>query len=310
MANKKYLDYDGLLYFWNNLKAYFVKKENGKGLSENDLTDSLKSNYDAAYEYSQEEHAPVNAERNTLVGVQKNGTDISIDSISRKANITVPTSLSQLTNDAGFITSADVPEGSTASGLYPLMDGIVSKGVDNGFSRGDHVHPSDTSKVDKIDGKGLSTNDFTNAYKNKLEAIEDDAQENVIETIKINGTSVSPTEKTINITVPINVSDLTNDLDFQTSTQVAASIAAAAHLKREIVEELPDIEDADENTIYMIPATSASGTNLYIEYMVIDEAWEQIGSSDPDLSQYVKESELLKITNSEIDTIVNSNSST
>ena len=30
-------------------------------------------------------------------------------------------------------------------------------------------------KVDKVSGKGLSTNDFTNAYKNKLDGIEEGA---------------------------------------------------------------------------------------------------------------------------------------
>ena len=40
---KKYLDYDGLLYFWQKLKAYFVKQESGKGLSTNDYTTTEKN---------------------------------------------------------------------------------------------------------------------------------------------------------------------------------------------------------------------------------------------------------------------------
>lgn len=34
-------------------------------------------------------------------------------------------------------------------------------------------------KVDKVEGKGLSTNDFTDAYRNKLEKLKADAQKNV-----------------------------------------------------------------------------------------------------------------------------------
>lgn len=68
----------------------------------------------------------------------------------QKIKSVVPTKVSDLTNDTGFITSADVPEGSTASGITPLMDGTASKGSDNGFARGDHVHPSDTSKQNLI----------------------------------------------------------------------------------------------------------------------------------------------------------------
>ena len=50
-------------------------------------------------------------------------------------------------NDQGFITSSDIPEGAAASTVTPIMDGTASKGTDNGFARGDHVHPTDTSRV-------------------------------------------------------------------------------------------------------------------------------------------------------------------
>lgn len=108
----KFLDDNGLLYLWSKIKTLVsgkVDKVDGKGLSTNDLTATLKSNYDAAYSHSQSTHAPTNAERNTIVGIQKNGADVTVDS-NRKANITVPTKVSELTNDSGFITDADVTE--------------------------------------------------------------------------------------------------------------------------------------------------------------------------------------------------------
>ena len=43
----------------------FVKKEADKGLSTNDLTDALKSNYDTAYTHSQSAHAPSTAQKNS-----------------------------------------------------------------------------------------------------------------------------------------------------------------------------------------------------------------------------------------------------
>ena len=57
-------------------------------------------------------------------------------------------------------------------------------------------------KVDKVEGKGLSTNDYTNDEKTKLEGIAAGAQVNVIETIKVNGTALVPTDKAVNISVP------------------------------------------------------------------------------------------------------------
>ena len=80
-----------------------VDKVTGKGLSTNDLTTTLKSNYDTAYTHSQTAHAPSNAERNVIVGIQKNGTDIGVNTSTRKVNITVPTKTSELTNDSSFI---------------------------------------------------------------------------------------------------------------------------------------------------------------------------------------------------------------
>lgn len=87
-----------------------VSTVSGKGLSTNDLTATLKANYDAAYTHSQSAHAPSNAERNVIIGIQKNGTDVSVNTSTRKVNITVPTKTSELTNDSSFITGPFLTE--------------------------------------------------------------------------------------------------------------------------------------------------------------------------------------------------------
>jgi|GEM_PF-7049507 hypothetical protein len=58
------------------------------------------------------------------------------------------------------------------------------------------------SKVDKIPGKGLSTNDYTTVEKNKLAGIESNAQVNIIEEIKVNNITQTPVGKSVNITTP------------------------------------------------------------------------------------------------------------
>lgn len=56
------------------------------------------------------------------------------------------------------------------------------------------------NKVDKEDGKGLSTNDFTNELKQKLDGIADGSNVNVIEIIKINDSPLQVAEdKSVNI---------------------------------------------------------------------------------------------------------------
>lgn len=67
----------------------------------------------------------------------------------------VPTKTSDLTNDSGFITSGDIPEGAAASTTTPIMDGTASVGTELAFARGDHVHPTDTSRQAKITASGL-----------------------------------------------------------------------------------------------------------------------------------------------------------
>lgn len=71
-----------------------------------------------------------------------------------------------------------------------------------------------------------------------------------------------------------------------TDSAIAAAIAAAPHLKRTIVEQLPDEGEADENTIYMVGTGAGSEDSAYEEYMLINGAFERIGTSDVDLTNY------------------------
>ena len=57
-------------------------------------------------------------------------------------------------------------------------------------------------KVDKETGKALSTNDYTNAEKTKLAGVDDGAQVNTIEGVKVDGTEVTPdAQKKVNLDV-------------------------------------------------------------------------------------------------------------
>ncbi len=59
----------------------------------------------------------------------------------------VPTKLSELQNDAGYITRKDVPEGAAASATTPKVDGTATPGTETAFARGDHVHPTDATRL-------------------------------------------------------------------------------------------------------------------------------------------------------------------
>lgn len=66
---------------------------------------------------------------------------------------------------------------------------------------GNEVEKLWESKVDKIDGKGLSTEDYTTEEKVKLATVSLNAQENVIEEIKVNGSPLQVVGKSVNINI-------------------------------------------------------------------------------------------------------------
>ena len=80
-----------------------VDKVDGMSLTHNDLTDELKANYDAAYNYSQAKHS-YNDLTNlpTIPSIEGLATEKYVD--DAKASIVVPTKTSELTNDSNFLT--------------------------------------------------------------------------------------------------------------------------------------------------------------------------------------------------------------
>lgn len=247
MADEKvYLGKDQLALVWQLIKNAFVAKVDGKVLSTNDFTNDLltkltgiQTGATAVANSAKNGVITINGKDETvyalpaatasLLGGVIIGAGLSIDDTGKLINAI--TKLSQLENDAGFITTADIPEGAAASTTTPKMDGTATTGTELAFARGDHVHPSDTTKVDKETGKGLSTNDLTNVLKGNYDAAythsvaphaPSNAEKNVIVGIQKNGTdvSVNTTTRKANIVVPTKVSDLTNDTGFITASEV------------------------------------------------------------------------------------------
>lgn len=81
-----------------------------------------------AYDHSQTAHAPSNAERNVIVGVQVNGADLTPDG-SRKVNVVVPTAVSDLENDSDFITSSDTAAAAVKLAQARAIDGVNFDGT-------------------------------------------------------------------------------------------------------------------------------------------------------------------------------------
>lgn len=69
-------------------------------------------------------------------------------------------------------------------------------------------------------------------------------------------------------------------------TKIATAIGSAGHLKRLVVEQLPEVSAANVDTIYMVKDTSVTTGDAYKEYMLIDGAFAQIGDTSVNLEPY------------------------
>lgn len=115
MANKKFLDNNGLLYFWQKIVNAFVKKDGNKVLSDNNYTTAEKNKLAGLNNYT----LPT-ASASTLGGVKVGaGLEINEGVLSATGGGTAdavdwanvqnkPTKVSQFTNDSGFQTASDV----------------------------------------------------------------------------------------------------------------------------------------------------------------------------------------------------------
>ena len=85
------------------------------------------------------------------------------------------------------------------------------------------------TSVQQEAGKGLSSNDYTTTEKNKLSGIASGAQVNVIETVKVNGSALTITDKAVNIPVPTNYLTASDITDMATKTWVGQQNYLTSH---------------------------------------------------------------------------------
>lgn len=89
-----------------------------------------------------------------------------------------------------------------------------------------------------------------------------------------------------------------NAADYYASkTYVAEQVADANHLTREIVTEIPTVDTAKDNVIYMYKVESATGNDVYQEYQLINGEVVMVGDTSVDLSGYVKNETVENIVN-------------
>ena len=299
-----YLDKTGLALVWEKIKNALsgkVDKVDGKGLSTNDYTSDEKTKL---------ANIAAGAQVNVLEGIQKNGTTVTI--ANKIANISVPTATSDLTNDSGFITTADIPEGAAGSTTTPAMDGTAAVGVELAFARGDHVHPTDTSRaaasdvstlsgrVDDLEtavGSGGSVDSKIASAIQGLDSSVTATSNQAISAVTITDGKITASSK---VTIPTNNNQLTNGAGYQTASDVSTAInnALSAAMTYKGTKATVDALPTTGNKTGDVWHVTADGG----EYAWSGTAWEELGSV-MDLSDYVEDTDMVAITSTEINTI-------
>lgn len=215
-----------------------VDKVEGKGLSTNDYTTDEKTKLAgvaAGAEVNQNAFSNVTIGATTIAASSKTdtvtlvgGTNITLtpDAATKTITIAGPATL-DISGKADKDTDA-------TTGNFAVFDAngnpVDSNWKPDDFAQSYHGHAiaditgldnALNDKVDRETGKGLSTNDYTDAEQTKLSGIAAGAQVNVIETVKVNGTALTVTGKAVDVSVP-TLTDSTST----TSSTVAASATA------------------------------------------------------------------------------------
>ena len=163
-------------------------------------------------------------------------------------------------------------------------------------------------KVDKVNGKGLSEADFTNAEKIKLGNLPTAAEltdlldfkqdklnfDNAPEEGSTNPVTSAGIHEAIKDFITKAVNDLINyykKTEVYTKLEVDGLIAGISHIEIIAVEELPEASAATMGKIFLVPAEIGDSMDEYItlrstEGGVLSYYWQKIGSSDIDLSNY------------------------
>ena len=301
-----------------------VTKETGKGLSTNDYTTAEKDKLNGiaegaevnqnAYSSITDGTTTINAgsKTSTLTMTGTGATTVSVSGSTVTINSKNTEYSDATTSVHGLMTAADkekldgIEEGATKTTIDSNLSSTSTNPVQNKV-----INTALSNKVDKVSGKDLSTNDYTTAEKNKLADIAEGAQVNIIESIKVNGTAQTITNKAVDITVPTNNNQLTNGAGYQTSTEVQTAINDAIKditgIDFQVVTELPTT--GVKGTIYLILNGGSTTQNIYDEYIWLSSSssYEKIGTTEVDLSNYWNTTNLIAITNGEIDTIVATN---
>ena len=171
---------------WDVLSGFidlsgYVEKETGKGLSTNDYTNAEKTKLAGIADGATDNEG-------TITGVKMNSTSKGTSGVVDLG--TVVTGI-KMNNASKAVSSGVVDLGTVITTVDTALNATSTNPVQNKA-----VNTALGNKVDKVEGKGLSTNDYTNAEKTKLDGIADGANKTTVDTA-LSATSTNPVQNKV-----------------------------------------------------------------------------------------------------------------
>lgn len=145
----------------------------------------------------------------------------------------------------------------------------------------------DNDKVEKDGNKVLSTNDYTTAEKEKLAGLNN-----------YNDTEVKNLITTNYNTLTASLANYYLKSETYSKNEVNDLINTITSFNAVIVTVLPT-SNISTNTIYLIAKSDSETNDYYDEYLYINNAWEMIGNTKIDLSDYYNKTQI----DTKVDTI-------
>lgn len=191
---------------------------------------------------------------------------------------TAGTALQQITvgTDGQFVTTtvSEKGEGTTQSVAVSVKTAALT-GTENGLVTASDARTALDKKVDKVEGKGLSTNDFTDDLKTKLDGIAAGAEVNYIKSVGDNlavdadgKLTVTIPEATVTGVDTTVVDGLKLELTDKKVTLVDAGLATTLEGKNVTVRKKADTTD-DQCVYEILQGETVVGTINHPKEMVV-----------------------------------------
>ena len=325
MAQTQYTGKNALTYIFTIIKQYItgqlankVDKDGSKVLSTNDYTTEEKNKL-AAIE--------ARAQVNKIESVKVN--NVALEVAAKAVNVTVPTKVSELQNDSSFVTSAKhtsdlalkqdkltagsniTIQGNVISASGEILNSVAWENITGNIENNTDLQEALTAKANASALTAHTGNNdihVTSAKKAEWDA-------------KVDAEDIADMATKTELALKANTADVYSKTDidgkgYQTSTQVESAITAkgyqtASQVSSAISDAVADITSFEFQVVEELPGTGEKGIiylidhahgedDGYDEYIWVNTDFEKIGNTDIDLSGYVLSTDLVEITNEEV----------